>query len=116
MELEGAAFELRAYIGDNDTYEDRPLHEALMDAARSAGCAGATALTGISGFGPTSLADTEDDRRFSGGCPVVVTVVDVEHRITALAEVFAAMVGEGLVTRHRVEVIVYRARGTTVAQ
>ena len=42
---------LRIYIGDDDTYGERPLYEAIVRAAHDAGLAGATVLRGLLGFG-----------------------------------------------------------------
>jgi PII-like signaling protein len=39
---------------------------------------------------------------------VVVQVIDLDYRIAALAEVFRAMVGDGLVTIEDIVVIQYR--------
>jgi PII-like signaling protein len=108
MTLEGPAKKLSAYIGENDTYEGKPLHTALVEAARTAGCAGATVLRGISGFGATSRIHARHDLRMSSDLPVVVQSVDVESKITALGEVFRAMVGDGLITIEDVNVIQYR--------
>jgi len=40
--------------------------------------------------------------------PVVVQVIDVPDRITALAEVYAAMIGDGLITVEDVNVLLYQ--------
>jgi PII-like signaling protein len=108
MSIEGAANKLSAYIGENSVYEGRPLYTALVEAARTAGCGGATVLRGISGFGATSRIYARTDLRMSSDLPVVVQVIDVEHKITALAEVFRVMVGDGLITIENVHVVQYR--------
>jgi PII-like signaling protein len=108
MSIEGPAKKLSAYIGERDEYEDRPLYTALVEAARTAGCAGATVLRGISGFGATSRIYAAHNLRMSSDLPVVVQVIDADHRIIALGEVFRAMVGDGLVTIEDVDVIQYR--------
>ncbi len=105
---EGPAKRLSAYIGENDHYEGKPLYSALVAAARTAGCSGSTVLRGIEGFGATSRIHTEHMLRFSSDLPVVVHVVDVDYRITALAEVFRAMVGNGLITIEDVVVVQYQ--------
>jgi len=46
--------------------------------------------------------------RMSSDLPVVVQVIDVDHKIAALAEVFKAMVGDGLVTIEDIHVVQYR--------
>ena len=106
--IEGPAKKLSAYIGENDHYEGKPLYTALVEASKKAGCAGATVLRGVEGFGATSVIHTDQWLRMSSDLPVVVVVIDIESRITALAEVFRAMVGDGLVTIEDVQVVQYR--------
>jgi len=108
MNLEGRAQRLSAYVSENERYDGKPLYTALVDQARKAGCAGATVLRGIEGFGATSVIHAEHLLRMSSDLPVVVCVIDVESRITALTEVFSAMVGDGLITVEDVSVVVYR--------
>jgi PII-like signaling protein len=106
--IEGAAKKLSAYIGENDHYEGKPLYTALVEASKKAGCAGATVLRGVEGFGATSVIHTDQWLRMSSDLPVVVVVIDIESRIIALSEVFRAMVGDGLVTIEDVYVVQYR--------
>jgi PII-like signaling protein len=108
MNIEGAALKLSAYIGENDKYDGKPLFTALVEAARTAGCAGSTVLRGIEGFGATSRIHAAHMLRMSSDLPVVVQVIDVETRIIALSEVFKAMVGDGLVTIEPITVVQYR--------
>jgi PII-like signaling protein len=65
-------------------------------------------LRGIEGFGATSRIHAAHMLRMSSDLPVVVQVIDVDHRIAALAEVFKAMVGDGLVTLEEIRVVQYR--------
>lgn len=109
MELRnGPAKKLSAYIGENCTYDGKPLYKALVEASRTAGCAGATVLRGVDGYGATSCKAAEFQLRMSQDLPVVVQVIDVDYRIAALAEVFRAMVGDGLVTIEDIVVLEYR--------
>ncbi|GAB4283316.1 MAG: DUF190 domain-containing protein [Coriobacteriia bacterium] len=112
-DLIGPAKRLMAYVSENETYEGKPLYSALVDQARKSGCGGATVLRGIEGFGATSVIHAEHLLRMSSDLPVVVCVIDEEHRIAALAEVFGAMVGDGLITIEDVTVLAYRG-GKTV--
>jgi PII-like signaling protein len=108
MRIQPPAKRLSAYIGENDHYNGKPLYSALVESARTAGCAGATVLRGIEGYGATSRIHASHLLRMSSDLPVVVHVVDTEARITAIAEVFATMVGDGLITVEDVEVVAYR--------
>ena len=53
MDVPTDAALLRIYIGENDSFEDQPLADALVLKAREMGLAGATALRGILGYGET---------------------------------------------------------------
>lgn len=108
MTLSGSAKRLSAYVGETALYDGRPLYEALLESARMAGCAGATVLRGMSGFGATSREHAKHGVRMSADLPVVVEVIDEPDKITALAEVYSAMLGDGLITVEDVYVLLYR--------
>lgn len=105
--LQGPAKKLVAYIGQDEMYDDRPLYQALIDQARTQGCAGATVVTGSMGFGPTSRDVAKHALRMSTDLPLMVTVIDELQRITALAEVWSSMVKSGLITLEDVSVVYY---------
>ncbi len=108
--LQGQAKRLSAYTGEDDTYDDRPLYQALVEQARIQGMAGATALRGMCGFGASSRDVAKHALRMSTDVPVVVSVIDEAHRIAALAEVWSAMLPSGLITIEDVRVVSYLAR------
>lgn len=110
-DLEGQAKRISAYVGEDEVYEDRPLYQALIDQARIQGCAGATALRGMAGFGATSRDVVKHGLRMSTDRPVVVSVIDDAMRIRALGEVWATMVKCGMVTIEDVSVVAYCGRG-----
>ncbi len=109
--LEGQAKRIAAYVGEDEMYEERPLYQALVDQARIQGCAGATALRGMVGFGAASRDVAKHGLRMSTDRPVMVSVVDETNRISALAEVWSAMIPSGLVTIDDVGVVLYCGRG-----
>lgn len=100
---------LRIFIGESDSYDDRPLYQAIVEALRKAGLAGATVLRGIEGFGKSSHLHTAHILRLSEDLPIVVECVDTYDRIESIFPTLDAMIGDGLVTMERVEVRVYRA-------
>ena len=104
----GTAKKLSAYIGEAAMYDGKPLYEALIESAWTAGCAGATALRGLGGFGATSRFHGKRAIRMSQDLPVVVQVVDSEGRIAAVAEMFSTMIADALITVEDVEVVAYR--------
>ena len=109
MGLSGSVKKLSAYIGDADTYDNGPLYEAMLERARVQGCAGATVLRGVAGYGATSRKVEKHGMKMSVDLPLVVQVIDRVDKITALAEVWAAMIGAGLITIENVNVLVYRS-------
>jgi hypothetical protein len=112
MQIGGSVKKLSVYMSERESYEGQPLYRALLEQARKAGCAGATVLRGIEGFGATSVQQGEFVMRMSEDLPVLIHVIDSEPRVTALSAVFSAMVGDGLITIEDVDVLLYRG-GTT---
>ena len=100
---------LRIFIGESDSYDGRPLYQAIVEALRKAGLAGATVLRGIEGFGKSSHLHTAHILRLSEDLPIVIECVDTHDKIEAIFPTLDEMIGDGLVTMERVEVRVYRA-------
>ncbi|NTW27787.1 MAG: DUF190 domain-containing protein [Coriobacteriia bacterium] len=105
--LEGHAKRLSAYVGEDEQYDGKPLYRALMEQSRIQGCAGATALRGMAGFGASSRDIAKHGLRMSSDLPVLVAVIDDAIRITALAEVWTAMLPAGLIVLEDVNVVAY---------
>ncbi len=101
---------LRIFIGDADKWEGKPLHQALVEAARAQGLAGATVLHGVMGFGAHSRLHTASILRLSTDLPVIIEIVDLPERIEAFLPTVDTMVQEGLVTIEAAEVLIYRRR------
>jgi len=108
MNLPKNAERLRIYTGESDLYKGRPLHEAIVELARREGFAGATVLRGISGFGANSRVHTTKILRLSEDLPIITEIVDEPAKIDALLPLLDGMIGEGLVVREQVQVLVYR--------
>lgn len=106
--LKGNAKRLTAYLGIDDTYSGMPLHEALLKTARIQSIAGATVQQAIAGFGASSRSIERHGYRMSTDSPVIVTVVDEEARIRALAEVWSHMMSSGLITIEDTHVFYYQ--------
>ncbi len=102
---------LRIFIGESDTYEGRPLYEAIVLALRKGGLAGATVLRGIEGFGKSSRLHTAHILRLSEDLPIIIECVDTAEKIEAILPTLDTMIGDGLVTMERIDVRVYRAEG-----
>jgi uncharacterized protein len=82
-----------------------------VERVREEGLAGATVIRGIEGFGADSRLHTARILRLSEDLPVLIEIVDSAEQIERILPVLDEMVGEGMVTVERVEVIAYRGSG-----
>jgi PII-like signaling protein len=104
---------MRIFIGESDRcaegpHRGKPLHDALVRMLRERGCAGATVLRAIQGFGASARVHTAKLLELSLNLPIVVEVVETEEKIQELLPVLDTMIGGGMVTLERVRVILYR--------
>jgi len=99
---------LRIFIGENDRWHGKPLYEAIVLEARQRGLAGATVVKGFMGFGAHSRIHTAKLLELSQDLPIVVEIVDAPDRIEAFMPMLEQMVGDGLITLERAEVLLYR--------
>jgi len=109
VKIEGTGMLLRMYIGESDQWHGRPLYQAIVELARERGIAGATVLRGIEGYGAKAHLHTSRILRLSEDLPVLIEIVDQEDRLRAILPEFDSMIGDGLITLERVEVLAYRA-------
>jgi uncharacterized protein len=106
--LTGERTLMRIHIGERDKYHGRPLYEAIVHLLRERHFAGATVLRGIAGFGANARLHTEKVLRLSLDLPLIVECVDTEEKIQAILPELDEMIGGGLITLERAQVIVYR--------
>jgi hypothetical protein len=109
MQIPRDAVLLRIFFGEDDKFNRLPLHEAIVLKAREMHLGGATVLRGHVGFGHSSRLHTTKILRLSQDLPIVIEIVDAPERIEHVLPLLDEMIGEGLVTLERVEVIAYRA-------
>jgi uncharacterized protein len=107
MEIPRDAMLLRIFIGEDDKSHGRPLYEAIVLKAREMHLAGATILRGPMGYGHSSRLHTAKILRLSEDLPIVVEIVDSEEKISGFLPALDAMMGSGLVTLERVQVLQY---------
>ena len=96
---------LRVFIGERDRWHGRPLYEAIVLEARKRGLAGATVVKGFMGFGAHSRIHTAKLLELSQDLPIVIEIVDASEKIEAFMADLEAMVGDGLITLERAQVL-----------
>jgi PII-like signaling protein len=109
MKMEGEGKLLRLFIGESDTWHGKPLYQAIVERVRQEGLAGATVLRGIEGFGADSRIHTSRILRLSEDLPIVVEIVDTPEQIDRVVPILDEMVGEGMLTLERVQIVSYRS-------
>jgi len=107
MQIPKDAALLRIFIGETDRYQGHPLYEAIVMKAREIHMAGATVLRGPMGYGRSSRLHTAKVLRLSEDLPIVVEVVDSPEKIDEFWPALEGMIGSGLVTLEKVQVLKY---------
>lgn len=101
---------LRMYIRESEQWQGKPLYSAIVEEARTRGLAGATVLRGIEGFGLRNIEQPPPGPQESGELPLVIEIVDWEEKVETFLKTVAEMVGEGLVTTQKVQVVLYQSK------
>ena len=107
---------LRVYINEADkvesgTHHGKPLWEALFNDFKAHGLAGATVIRAIAGYGVAAKRHSVLSEYLALALPIVIEVVDRESAIRAVLPDLDEMIGGGLVTIEKVEVVIYRVEG-----
>ena len=105
--LEGHAKMLRAFVGEDDRWDDAPLYEAIVRRLRAMDIAGASVFRGIMGYGAQQRVHKTGFLGLSRDLPVLITVVDTDENIARAGEALDEMVEEGLIVLSDAEVIKY---------
>jgi len=107
MQIPKDAMLLRVFIGENDRHHGKPLYEAIVMTAREMHMAGATVLRGPMSFGRSSRLHSARILRLSEDLPMVVEMVDSQEKIDEFLPVLDDLMGSGLVTLEKVQVLQY---------
>ena len=106
--LKGERVLMRVHIGERDKYKGKPLYAAIVELLRAQHYAGATVYRGIMGFGASSTVHSDRIEVLSMDLPIIVECIETAERIDAILPVLDGMIGGGLITLERANVIVYR--------
>jgi uncharacterized protein len=103
---------LRIFVGNDDTFDEKPLYDQIVLKARDMAMAGATVTRGLLAYGPASQ-ELRVTLRFSEDLPVVIEIVDTDEKIRAFLSAVDKMIDSALVITEKVSVARYgrRAKG-----
>lgn len=104
-EAPGAYVLMRIFVDESDRKDGVPLYSAIVEHLRELGCAGATVLKGIEGFGAHRELHAARSFDFSNDMPVLVEVIESEDRIEGVVASVRELVAEGLITVERIHVV-----------
>jgi len=112
--FEGERTLMRIFLGESDRcpsgpHKGKALYEAILLTLREEGCAGATVVRAIAGFGPSATLHTGRVLRLSSDLPVIVEVVDDEETLQRMLPQLEGIMGGGLITLEKARVVMYRA-------
>jgi hypothetical protein len=105
MKEEFTARLLRVHFGEDDLWQGKPLHEAILAKCAELGIEEATVFRGIEGYGAASRIRHASHWPYSKDAPIQISIIGTEEQIGKLTPYLDAMVEEGLVST--VEVVRY---------
>ena len=110
VKIEGKALIMRIYVGESDRWNDRPLHQALVEAMRANDIAGVTVYRVVLGYGAHHRIHREIPLHLSHDASIMLSAIDTEDKLRAFLPLVERMVEEGLVVMSDVEIIKYAHR------
>ena len=108
QKLEGERVLMRILLSESDKYKGRPAYEEIIKLLRERHLAGATVLRGSMSFGSHSQLHSDRIEVLSLDMPIAVECVETEENIRSLLPELDKMIGGGMITLERADVIVYR--------
>jgi PII-like signaling protein len=109
QELAGERVLMRIHLSEGDKYEGKPLSETILSLLRKNHLAGATLFRGAMSFGANSTLHSDRIEVMSLDLPLVVECVETEENIRKLLPELDRMIGGGLITLERANVVLYRS-------
>ena len=97
---------LGIFVGCDDTFDDKILHDQIVLKARAMEMAGATVTRGVLGYGPASR-ELQIVLRLSEDLPIVIDIIDTDKKIKEFLPVVEDMIDSGLMTVQKVTVMCY---------
>ena len=107
LKRESKARMMRIYLGENDKWNGKPLHEAIVNALRAHDIAGVTVYRGILGYGANRRIHRDAAFSLSHDRPILLSIVDSEEKLQTFMPLLDQMLQQGLVVLSNVDVIKY---------
>ena len=95
---------LMIFIEDTDTWKGQPLYEVIVRLMHKRGLDGATAVSGITGFGAGGRIHGKGLFGVSDEKPIIIVAIDSEAKVKEAIDVVAPLVKDGLICTYDTEV------------
>ena len=99
---------MRVHIGEDDRWHGKSLYVAIVELLRKEHYAGATVFRGVAGFGAHARLHEPKLFRLSHDLPIVIECIETQEKIDRMLPILDGMLGGGLITLEKVQVIMYR--------
>lgn len=96
---------LVVYLNALDSHRHGTLYEAVVKLLRDKGCAGATVIKGVSGYGKSGNLHKAKALSIAADVPVRIEAVDSEEKINSVVPLVQEIVGKGVIEVHAIEMI-----------
>ncbi|NPA58304.1 MAG: DUF190 domain-containing protein [Aquificae bacterium] len=107
MKIEGEAYLLRIFLGEDDRVDGKPAYKKIVEVLREKDIAGATVLRGILGYGASSRIHSAGLLTLSSDLPIVIEAVDTVEKIEKVIPYIKGYIKQGLITLEKVKVLKY---------
>jgi len=107
--LSGERVLMRIHITEGDRYEGDALSDRILSLIRKRHYAGATIFRGAMSFGAHSRMHSDRVEVMALDLPLVIECVETEENIRQILPEIDEMIGGGLITLERADVVIYRA-------
>jgi PII-like signaling protein len=110
LKIEGKAQMMRIFLSEEDRWNGKPLHEALVEALRANDIAGVTVYRGILGYGAHRRIHKDKPLFSAHHGSIMLSVIDTEEKLRSFLPLVDRMVQEGLVVFSGVDIVKYAYR------
>jgi PII-like signaling protein len=95
---------LMIFIEDTDTWKGQRLYEVIVRVMHKRGLDGATAVSGITGFGAARRIHGKGLFGVSDEKPIIIVAIDSEAKVKEAIDAVAPLIKEGLICTYDTEV------------
>jgi uncharacterized protein len=108
QQLAGERVLMRILMSETDKHNGKLAYQEIIRLLRERHLAGATVLRGSMSFGSHSQVHSDRIEVLSFDMPISIECVETEEQIRSVLPELDSMIGGGMITLERAEVIVYR--------